>query len=116
MRLHTFVSDNVRLFGTFDNNIYARPIDDDSTININNEYSGGDGSKNLTLAEWKVKYARDARSSKSAVITNKISNLIFDYSVERKEIQLKGIGKSVSGKAYDSGVRIGEYGGIVLIY
>ena len=65
-------------FGTFDNNYYCRPIDDDATIYT--EYTGNNGniSKLIDLATWQSTFNKDPGSRKSPyeVPAYKITNLI----------------------------------------
>ena len=59
--------DDNNLIGTFDNNYYARPIDDGLTIfNSYVDSSGSRVNENLDLEGWKKKYDKDASSKRSA--------------------------------------------------
>jgi len=80
MYLETFVSDNVSNFGAFNNNVYARPIDDNETIEVNNSYGGGDGLTNYTLATWKSTFSEDAASVKSEVLADDSATFRIDFN------------------------------------
>lgn len=62
------VSDDIDDFGAFNNNYYARPFDDDFTIET--EIFSGSADyllQNLTLSQWKQTYGTDQGSRRSPV-------------------------------------------------
>ena len=61
MRIKLLANDDINLFGLFANNQYNK-IGSNLTISINRDYSGGGGTTNMTLAEWKAVYGLDAGS------------------------------------------------------
>ena len=89
---HTYINDNPAFFGTLNNNIYARPIDDNNTMTINREYTGGGGTTTLSLAAWKSTYNQDANSAKSAITTTSTNNLRFDYNYSSLSSSITSIG------------------------
>ena len=74
------VNDNPSSIGSFNNNIYARPIDDNLTFAISRNYSGGDGEKKYSLATWESTYHQDTNSQKSLVSVPDTSKIRFDYN------------------------------------
>jgi parallel beta-helix repeat protein len=49
----TFVADNPGTMGNFNNNYYARPINDNQTILIDNNFGSSWSSQIITLTQWK---------------------------------------------------------------
>jgi hypothetical protein len=85
------VVDNIAATGTYNTNVYGRPMDDNQTIDIYKNYSGG-STVNLTLASWKSTYSQDLLSTTSPIIypayfvnsvtgSNLISNSTFDSAI-----------------------------------
>jgi parallel beta-helix repeat protein len=110
-------NDDIRLMGKFNNNKYARPVDDNATFTIDKKYSGGGGAEDITLGTWKTEYAQDVNSSKSMTATDSEDNLDFRYNNSNEEVTvpLNSSYSDVTGKTYASGVKLPAYGGIVLI-
>ncbi|MGI4021563.1 MAG: PA14 domain-containing protein [Janthinobacterium lividum] len=52
-------------FGSFDNNYYYRPLDDDLVIGVLQQVNGVYIYKNLSVESWKALYGKDAGSVKS---------------------------------------------------
>ncbi len=81
--------DDVREMGSFDQNVYARPANDNYTINTNLPNGSGQRmQKNLDLNDWSSLYGIDKNSKKSPVVVpqpkileslgvNKIINGLF---------------------------------------
>lgn len=117
MYLHMFANDNPAEYGTFSHNIYARPIDESNTIIINREYSGGDGLKMFTLADWQATYGQDAGSLKSAVSVDRDSDFRFDYNStdQNLSVSLNGMYSDVSNTARTSTITLPAFGGSVMI-
>jgi len=82
------IDNGIANMGTFDHNIYARPLDDKLTIQT--EYVNGTSfSESLTLEDWQTRYLKDEHSLKSPVIVEpykilgvKTSNLFTNSSFE----------------------------------
>ena len=53
-------------FGTFDQNWYYRPLDDDLTIGVLQQVNGAYGYQTMGLEGWKALYGKDAGSVKAA--------------------------------------------------
>ena len=72
------IDNGIPSFGTFDNNYYCRPIDDDATIYA--EYTGilGTISKFMNLTTWQSTFNYDLNSKKSPypILAYKITELI----------------------------------------
>lgn len=115
--IQLYTNDDPTLFGNFSNNIYARPIDDVNTIAVNNEYSGGNGNSVMTLESWKKNYNQDLNSSKSLVVTDKVSNFRFDYNwtPSELEVSLNCFNLDVVNNTYISNISLPAYSGSVLI-
>jgi hypothetical protein len=114
--VHLFFNDNPTSFGVFDNNTYAKPIDDNNEVRVYQQYAGGSDTS-IPLAKWKSDYSQDLNSSKSMVTTDKEDNMDFFYNFSEAEvtIPLHSFYADVAGKTYTSQVKIPAYGGIVLI-
>ncbi|WP_409014259.1 DUF1565 domain-containing protein [Dyadobacter sp. NIV53] len=110
------INDKPNLMGLFDENVYARPINDSHTFSIKRTYVGG-GDESLSLAKWKSDYKQDLNSSKSKVSTTSENNLSFYYNYTDAEvtIPLNSLYSDVTGKKYTSNIKLKAYGGIVLI-
>ncbi len=62
------VNESPRLFGSLNNNEYGRPFDDSLTFDVYQNYTGGTGINNVTLATWQLNYKLDLNSRKSPII------------------------------------------------
>ncbi len=58
---------NLGTFGTFDNNYYARPLDDVQTLRLSYPPPNGTSFDPQSLLEWKTKYGKDQNSKTSSV-------------------------------------------------
>lgn len=74
----TTIDNGIPNFGTFDNNFYCRPVNDELTIFT--KYIGPSGlvSKYMNLATWQTTYQYDLHSKKSPITISTINN-IDDY-------------------------------------
>lgn len=114
-----FVNDNPSSFGTIDNNLYARPVDDNQTIRVDREsYSGATGITNISLASWKSTSGLDAASTKSLVTTSDPNNLRYDYNYSSASSfpGLPAVYKDVRANTYNGMLSLSPYSGNVLIY
>ncbi|MEO6909112.1 MAG: right-handed parallel beta-helix repeat-containing protein [Abditibacteriaceae bacterium] len=80
MLLTSYISDDFKLFGNFNNNYYARPISEGATIGINKAWNGGGGLSHITLAQWKTEYQKDAASHVSPFTISDASNFKVEYN------------------------------------
>jgi parallel beta-helix repeat protein len=110
------VTDNPADVGTLNNNVIARPIDDNQTITLIRSNSGY--YQDMTLATWKSSYSQDASSVKSLFTTTTLSDIRFDYNYSPLSIPvpLPAIYKDVSNSSYPGSVTLSPYDGRVLIY
>ncbi|TLV03717.1 right-handed parallel beta-helix repeat-containing protein [Dyadobacter luticola] len=115
--LQMYASDDPSQYGTFNNNVYARPIDDNNSIGVNKEYSGGSGLTILSLATWKSNFGQDGNSSKSLVAAEQESSFRFDYNYANDEVTLplSSIFSDVRDNIYTSNVKVPAFGGSVLV-
>ena len=80
MLIQLSAADNPVYFGSFSNNCYARPINDNSTMSIDEAYSGGRGIRDITLAQWQSEYKQDASSKGSPAPIDNLNKIRFDYN------------------------------------
>ncbi|WP_171037837.1 right-handed parallel beta-helix repeat-containing protein [Dyadobacter luticola] len=115
-QINLAVKDDIKKMGVFDNNIYARPIDDNQTFTVFKGYEGG-METNLSLDEWKAGFAMDANSVKSKVKTDQDSNIRFEYNYSDQEstVPISSLYSDVAVKRYSSNVKIPAYSGVVLV-
>lgn len=106
---------NPSTYGTINNNIYARPSDDTTTIQIDKTNIGGNVT-NISLATWKSTYTIDSASAKSA-ITGLDANLFYQYNYTASPVShaLSSTAKDVAGTLYTSSYTIPAYSGVVLL-
>jgi parallel beta-helix repeat protein len=102
--------------GTFNNNYYSRPIDDNLVIGLARPNSSF--IQNMTLATWKSQYGQDPNSVKSTVTATSVSDIRFDYnySSASSSITLPGNFKDISNASYPGTLTLAPYDGRVLIY
>ncbi|MVM39572.1 hypothetical protein GO730_21465 [Spirosoma sp. HMF3257] len=58
---------NLSTFGTFDNNYYARPLDDVQSLRLSYPPPNGNLFDPQSLLEWQTKYGKDANSKTSPI-------------------------------------------------
>lgn len=100
--------------GTFNNNTYARPMDDDKTIIVK---TNGIESK-MNLAAWKVLSGLDAASAKGAIAVTNINKFRFDFNntEELINISLDGYWVDVLKNYYKGSYTLASFRGKLLIY
>lgn len=116
-RIEMGSNDTLSLLGTFNNNIYARPVRDTDTFSIYRNYAGASFSvTNIDLATWKSTYSQDAASVKSSVTLADPTNMRFDYNytAETVDVILDVARKDVSNTSYTTKT-LPAYGGSVLL-
>ncbi len=115
----TFVLDNPGTMGTFNGNVYARLINDNNTIQVDNFYTNGNGTSFLTLAQWKAAYALDATSQKSPVsfTANVDDSVRFEYNDTKsvKAIALTGSWVDVRNNQYAGTIALQPFTSVVLL-
>ena len=116
MYVHMYFNDDPSQYGSFNNNTYARPVNDAGTITVQREYAGG-GQASISLSQWIQEYRQDASSSKSLVTTDQESNFRFDYnnSLNESTVSLEGDYADVKNKKYSSRIQLAPFEGVVLV-
>jgi len=119
MYIQLWLNESPALWGTFNNNYYARPVDDIATITVDRQYSGGSGASNISLATWKSTYGQDVASNKSpvAITSNPDQNILFQYNSTNavKTIPITGNYVDVKNNKYSNNVSLQPYSSIVLL-
>ncbi|RYF20605.1 MAG: T9SS type B sorting domain-containing protein [Flavobacteriales bacterium] len=85
-------ADNLSQLGSFDRNVFARPIDDDKTFSVYRNYKEGGGRQYMSLESWKAATKLELNSTKSPrAITNE-NSLFFEYNSSNidKSVTLSG--------------------------
>ena len=111
-----YAADDPALLASFNNNYYARPVDDSKTITVDRLYTSN-GTTNLTVAEWKATYGVDALSGKSAANVDNEDKILFDYNFSplAKVIALNGSWKDIYSTLYQSSYTLPSYKGKVFL-
>jgi parallel beta-helix repeat protein len=111
----TFTADqnDLNLFGTFNDNYYCRPINDNSTIVLNSP-----GNQITNLEGWKSSFKQDGSSKKSPKTISNTRDLRFEYNATSsdKSIKLSATFMDVTGKRYTGSITLSPYSSAVLIY
>lgn len=99
---------------SFDNNYYARPIADNTSIYWTTPSNYG----NKTLAEWKTFTGKDASSNKSPYIITDPDELYLAYNAtsSTSNVSLPAKYKDLSGNEYNGTISLGEFASKVLYY
>ncbi len=115
----TFVADNPSNMGTFDNNVYARPIDDNRTIHCDFYQSGGAGTQYYTLDQWRQNFKLDASSRRSPLTfrANIDDSIRFEYNATdvAKVVNLNGSFVDPKGTPYAGALSLAPFTGVVLL-
>jgi hypothetical protein len=118
MSMQLWLDESPALWGMFNNNFYARPVDDTATITVDRQYNGGLAT-NISLATWKSTYNQDAASNKSpvAITSNPDQNIRFEYNSTNvvKTIVLNGTYTDVKSKTYNGIVTLTPYTSVVIV-
>jgi hypothetical protein len=110
-------NDSPSLWGTINNNYYARPIEDSLTVTLDKQYSGGGGPVNMTLATWKSTYSQDAATTKSPIAITSDADLRFEYNATANSntVALTGSYLDVKNNSYTGTVTILPYISLLLL-
>ena len=94
------------------NNVYARPVDDDNTIWV--DFNGTNNY--YTLAQWKTVSGQDAASTKSPIAVSSTAKLRIDYNNTSSEtaVYLPSIYKDMKDNIYPGVAIIPPYSSKVL--
>ena len=116
------IDNGIPNFGTFDNNFYCRPVDDNLTFYTNYIGTSGSVSKNVTLQTWQQTFQYDLNSKKSpATITNltNIDDYIkFLYNPTNSSVTFNIDGNyyvDVKGTKYSGSITLLPYTSVVLM-
>lgn len=108
------------LWGTINNNYYARPISEGASIGWYKwNYSGAPSTTTYyTVAGWNTASGQDANSFPSQVTTALLSNLRFDYnfSASASTVSVGSVYKGVDNTTYSGSIPLAAYGGVVSVY
>lgn len=117
MQISLFVDDNPALFGTFDKNIYSRPVSEGAAIDVHKWFNGQNNPKFMSLAEWKTSFNQDVNSTNSGLKVSNPADLRFEYnnSPTSKTVDLKAVYKTVTNEQV-SAVTIPPFGGVLMTY
>jgi uncharacterized repeat protein (TIGR02059 family) len=114
---HAFVNENPNVTGTFNNNYYARPIDNNATIHVMLSVTGGN-DKWYTLAGWQTYTGEDASSHKSNVSTADTTGFfkfVYNQSISNKTMMLNAPMIDVVGMKYTGSITLLPYTSAVLM-
>jgi hypothetical protein len=116
--IQMYAADNPASMGTFNNNFYARPVDDNKTLHCDFSQPDGAGAQHYTLEQWKAAFRLDASSKKSPLtFKGKIEDsLRFEYNDanEVKTVSLDAAYIDVQGTAYAKTFTLQPFSGVVL--
>ncbi|HTM97773.1 MAG TPA: right-handed parallel beta-helix repeat-containing protein, partial [Pedobacter sp.] len=107
--------DDISSFGVFNDNYWARPIDDIFTFeNIINNYTS---FSNRSLEQWKSYSGLDGNSSKSPKAITTLNDLRFEYNSgsSNKTITLDGKYIDVKNQIFEGAIVLAPYKSLVLI-
>lgn len=103
---------NIPLIGTINNNIYARPVDDDNTISRLSPTE-----TLLTLAQWQSYSGHDANSTKSPKAITTTDDIAFAYNATDSPatVILPFPGIDMAGNRYGTTPVLPAYSSIVIL-
>jgi parallel beta-helix repeat protein len=109
-----YVSESPSLFGTFNNNYYVRPIDDNLTIQTTTD---GNTLIQKTLEGWKTYSGQDANSYKSPQSITSEADLQFEYNATQstKTVSLSRPMVDFKGMKYQGTFTLQPYSSLVLM-
>ncbi|NLA50386.1 MAG: hypothetical protein GX876_13125, partial [Bacteroidales bacterium] len=112
LKFHS-VTDDIPLFGTADNNYYARPVNDD---NVFQTYSPLTGSKYRTLEEWQIFTGQDLNSKKSPIVLTDTADINFycNPGTSNIVISLAKPMVDIKGTKYTGSITLMPYSSIIL--
>ena len=104
-------------FGTSDNNIIARPIDDNLSIATYEAAYDPNAPQYKTLAQWQTYSGLDANSKKSPQTINNVTDLKFEYNATSypRTVSLNNPMIDVKGKKYSSSIILEPYTSVLLM-
>ncbi|OQY93813.1 MAG: hypothetical protein B6D37_10140 [Sphingobacteriales bacterium UTBCD1] len=104
------ISNDIKSFGVADNNYYARPINEPTSLNI--------PGTNNTLSGWQDFSGQDINSKISPKSISDVNDLRFEFNATSspKTVNLGATYIDVTGKTYNGSVTLQPYTSVVLIY
>lgn len=102
-------------FGTFDNNYYARPINNLPTILVSN---GGGLDSLYSISQFFTTFGKDQHSLPSVVSITDISNFRVDYNFAGvpASVSLGAVYKDIQNTVYNGSQTLDAFSGSVLMY
>ena len=110
LRSNIYTTDEIKAWGAFDYNYYARPIDDDNHFYYASGYH--------TLAEWKALVTPDdahSYGSPVAVTSEDHMHFIYNNTLSAKTYYLSAAMKDITGADYSGTVQLQPWTAIVLL-
>ncbi len=113
LRFHT-VENDLALFGTSDNNFWARPIDDDDVFLT---HQPSTGTLYRTLSSWQSFTGQDANSRKSPITISDINDIRFEFNASKlnKVITLTKPMIDIKGTKYQNSITLLPYTSAILM-
>lgn len=110
----TSVANGITSFGTADNNIYARPVDDNIVFYT---YEPATGGRTRDLAGWRSYTGQDMNSKKSPVALKDPSGIEFHYNATKSDrvISLSKPMVDAAGTKYSTSVTLKPYTSVILL-
>jgi uncharacterized repeat protein (TIGR02059 family) len=104
-------------FGVSDRNYYARPIDDNLTINTYDGQTDNNAIQYRTLASWQSYSGKDANSHKSPAAISSTANITFVYNETKsdKVVSLSAPMIDMKGTKYAGSITLSPFTSAVLI-
>lgn len=103
---------------TVDSNYYARPIDDNLTIQTSVNSGAGGGTTQKTLAMWKTYSGWDAHANKAPVTITNVNQLDFEYNATNAPVVKTlpaGTWVSVKGVSYSGTTTLQPFTSLILM-
>ena len=102
--------------GIFDFNVYARPLDDNLTFDVDSN-SAGANHYLINLATWKSLLGYDAHSTKSPKSITTITDILFKYNATNSPVTIPLAVNyiDVAGLHYTGSVTIAPFSSMILI-
>jgi len=109
------LTDNIKDFGSADNNYYARPVKDDDVILTLDPSSTG--SIRRTLEDWQSFTNQDANSKKSPIVLTNTDDIRFEYNESKttKVISLDQPMIDIKGTKYNNTITLLPYTSVLLM-
>ncbi len=109
------VANDITLFGTADNNFYARPMDDNATLRLYQPSLGAKLTK--TLAQWQTFSGQDVNSKKSPISITDVNDIRFEFNATKSPSTIPLVGKYITAdsKVYDGSITLQPYTSAVLV-